>query len=339
MAALALDIVVATYNRAPFLRMLLESLLRAPMPHDLSVNVIVIDNDSSDDTPAVIAGCAAAFAGRLRHAVERRAGKSHALNTGVAMGSAELVAFLDDDELVSPGWYDAVATAFADPTVDFISGRCTGRWPAPAPTWLPRDYPAVVGVIEGGPRVREFHTDYQGTLSGGNSVVRRAMLSRVTPFSPDLGPRRDRRLLCCEDEELYLRLIEAGARGLYVPSLLVEHFVHADRMSRRYHRRWCFWRGVSKALLDKRRPTELPTIAGVPRFLFGVAARGLLRLAAPPFTHGSAQRFSWELAWWDLAGFVYGRHFYDRRSMPVNDGPALERVREPAPRCSLAEAR
>jgi len=321
METLQLDIVVATYNRGPFLRQLLRSLLRAAPPDEMVVRIFVVDNNSSDETAQVIAEVAPDFDSRFFHVIERRPGKSHALNTGIAMGSGDLVAFLDDDEVVSPGWYRAIAQAFADPGVDFISGRSTARWPVPVPEWLPADYPAVVGIVDGGPRVREFHSDYNGTFHGGNSVIRRAVLSRVIPFSPDLGPRRDRRLLCCEDEEMHLRLLDAGARGLYVPTLLIEHFVHPGRISRRYHRQWCFWRGVSKSRLHARHPSGLPTIGGVPRFLFGVAARGLLRMTPLPFIGRHApQRFSSELALWDLAGFVYGRLFY--RGVVDRDDPA-----------------
>ena len=329
METLQLDIVVPTYNRGPFLRQLLRSLLRAAPPDGMAVRVFVVDNNSSDDTTQVIAEVAADFGSRLQHSVERRPGKSHALNTGIAMGAGDLVAFLDDDEVVSPGWYRAIAQAFADPRVDFISGRSTARWPAPAPDWLPADYPAVVGIVDGGPRVREFHGDYNGTFHGGNSVIRRAVLSRVIPFSPDLGPRQDRRLLCCEDEELHLRLLDAGARGLYVPTLLIEHFVHPGRISRRYHRQWCFWRGVSKSRLHARHPSGLPTIAGVPRFLFGAAARGLVCMMPLPFMGRRApQRFSSELAIWDLAGFIYGRLFYRGVVERGDPASAVEAVAE-----------
>jgi glycosyltransferase involved in cell wall biosynthesis len=311
MDTLGLDIVIATYNRAAFLRLLLQSLLRATAPDELAVRVFVVDNNSTDDTADVIAECAPDFGRRFHHVVERRPGKSHALNTGIAMGTGDLVAFLDDDELISPEWYRAIASSFADADVGFISGRCLPRWPAPAPEWLPTEYSAVVGIIDGGPRVREFRGDYNGTLHGGNSVVRRAVLSRVKPFSPDLGPRQDRRLLSCEDEEMHLQLLEAGERGLYVPALLIEHFVHPGRISRRYHRQWCFWRGVSKSRLHERHPSGLPTIAGVPRFLFGAAVRGFVGMTPLPFVGRRApQRFSSELALWDLAGFIYGRLFY-----------------------------
>ena len=329
MRTLELDVVIPTFNRAPFLRKLLRSLLDAPAPDELTVRVFVIDNNSSDDTAAVSAEFAGDFESRLRYALECRPGKSHALNTGIAMGSGELVAFLDDDEIVSPGWYRAIVNAFADPRVDFISGRSTAGWPIPAPDWLPAEYPAVIGIVDGGPEDREFQGNYNGTFHGGNSVVRRAVLSRVIPFSPDLGPRQDRRLLCCEDEEMHLRLVDAGARGLYVPALLIEHFVHPARISRRYHRQWCFWRGVSKSRLHQRHPSGVPTIAGVPRCLFGAAARGLLRMMPRPLGgRQTAQRFASELAVWDLAGFIYGRLFY--RGVPETGeaGPPAAAVAE-----------
>ena len=47
---------------------------------------------------------------------------------------------------------------------------------------------------------------------------------------------------------MYLRLLDAGARGQYLPDLLVQHVVHPDRLSKRYFRSWCFWNGASKGV-------------------------------------------------------------------------------------------
>src|SRR5206468_4259500 len=69
------------------------------------------------------------------------------------------------------------------------------------------------------------------------------------------------------------------ARGLYVPAMSLHHHVPAARLEREYFCRWWFWKGISKARLEQVRPvtelgvdlTEVPTIAGVPRFMFRTA--------------------------------------------------------------------
>jgi hypothetical protein len=105
---------------------------------------------------------------------------------------------------------------------------------------------------------------------------------------------------------MYQRLQAAGARGLYLPQLIVYHFIPRERLTKRYHRSWCFWQSVSYAVLDKIRPKPVTYVLGVPRYFYGRALRGMLRLA----NLRDRERFSHELPLWELAGFFYGKHFY-----------------------------
>jgi len=112
-----------------------------------------------------------------------------------------------------------------------------------------------------------------------------------------------------EDEDMYQRLLAAGARGMYVPELIIYHFVPTERLTKRYHRAWCFWQSVSSAVLDRIRPQPTAYVLGVARYFYGRALRGMFRLVSI-WKPGPADRFSKELALWELAGFFYGKHFY-----------------------------
>jgi hypothetical protein len=119
---------------------------------------------------------------------------------------------------------------------------------------------------------------------------------------------------------------------------VVHHQVHAERVTRRYHRRWCFWRGVSKAMVHAGRPGDLPHVGGVPRFLYGAAARALPVMIWPPIDSvAAAARFNAELALWDLAGFLYGRYLYRRGDAPEDRISGEEAATESA-RCGVAAA-
>ncbi len=169
----------------------------------------------------------------------------------------------------------------------------------------------MIGWIEDGDRVLVYGENYDGVVMGGNAVITRAMLSKVGDYSVSLG-RKGNRLLSVEDEDMTERLLAAGARGLYLPDLVIHHYIPPERLTKSYHRRWCFWRSVSLGVKDRERRAPVAYLAGVPRHLYGSAARGLLRMgrAAIGKVKDPAASFSDELALWDLAGFFYGKHFY-----------------------------
>ena len=310
-ALMRLDVLIPTLNRAALLEKTLDSLLTAPRPEALSVTITIIDNRCTDGTAAMVRRKMLDHPGRVRLIHERRRGKSRALNAGIAATDGDLVGMVDDDEVVAPQWLQVVYRAFQDPALDFAGGPYHAVWTSPPPAWVPQEYLAVLGAADSGPDEVEYSREFPGILKGGNAVIRRRVLERVGPFAEYLGPGGYARLLSCEDEDMYYRLLKHGARGRYLPDMVIHHHVSTDRLTPEYYRRWCFWRGVSRGLMDRAHPMNVTYFAGVPRFLQGRAARGLLRLASAraagvPKEH----RLRHELPFWDLAGYAWGRHVY-----------------------------
>ncbi len=305
---MTLDIIVPTRNRSASLARLLDSIRRAHCPVGLRTRVIVVDNDSSDDTRRVVEQARPIAGLDPVYIRETILGRSSALNRGVRESDGDLVGFLDDDEQIHPAWLDVVSEAFAGRDVEFISGPCLPDWGATPPPWLPRDYPAVIGWIESGDRVLRYGAGYVGIMMGGNSVLRRRTIERVGPFDASLG-RSGRRLTSGEDADYHERLMAIGAVGYYLPSLVIYHYVPPERLTKRYHRRWCFYRGISLAHLERARPQPVVHVLGIPRYLVGNAVRGLAGLARSVTRRGAnpERAFSSELQLWDLAGFAYGR--------------------------------
>jgi hypothetical protein len=221
------------------------------------------------------------------------------------------VGTIDDDEEIDAGWYEQVYAAFSDESVDFIGGPCAPRWGMECPEWFPTSYRGVVGWVDGGDQQCPFDENYPGILMGGNSVLRRAILEKVGLYTTALG-RTDKHLLSCEDEDMYHRLREAGARGFYLPGLVIYHYIPPERLTKRYFRQWCFWRGVSMGVIDRGRRSPVAYMLGVPRWIMGKAVRGALSKVARTlrFDKNRAASFADELAVWDFAGFFYGKHFY-----------------------------
>src|SRR5262245_19438374 len=239
-----LDLLIATFRRPDLLQRALLSLARADRPRQLQIGIVVINNEPGGDLSGVTATLAALpFPVRVLH--EPQPGKSAALNTGIAASSADYVGFIDDDEEIAPDWFRVVENAIVRSAADFFGGRQCPRPGHSLPAWVPAGFLAVQGIADCGSTERPYGRDFPGMLSGGNVVISRAALDRAGAYRVDLGPRSDCRLFSCEDEDMYLRLLEAGACGRYLPNLVVYHEIHPDRLRKNYYRAWSFWNGAS----------------------------------------------------------------------------------------------
>ena len=310
-----LEVIIPTYNREDLLGNAIASLAAAPVPSGMEVGITVVDNNSKDNTRGVVQEWQKKLGSKLSYLFERKQGRSHALNAGIEATSSDLVGMIDDDEEIDNKWYSRVKTAFEDPQLDFIGGPYHPRWSTEIPKWLPRDYPGVIGWIDGGNKVLPYGPEFNGILMGGNAVFRRKTLEAVGPYSTTLG-RSGGNLMSGEDQDMFERLLAMGARGLYLPDLIIYHHIPAERLTKRYYRRWCFWNGVSLGVIDHKRNASVVYLLGVPRYLYGQALNGLLRVAKAVVS-GKETRiksFGDELPAWSLAGFFYGKHFHRSQS-------------------------
>src|SRR5688572_3177356 len=92
------SIVIPTYNRSALLRNAVASVLAQNT--QIPVEIVIVDNNSQDDTAAVVRSMMDAHPGRIRYVVERQQGNAHARNRGVESATAGIIAFIDDDVTV-----------------------------------------------------------------------------------------------------------------------------------------------------------------------------------------------------------------------------------------------
>jgi len=325
-----IDLIIPTHNRAGLLSRLLISIRSARLPDGVSVRTIVVDNNSNDGTREAVENAKTGWPGTLEYRFEPIQSKSVALNNGLSVVTADIVGMLDDDEEIHPDWIAVVERTFADPAVDFISGPYLPRWGAPAPPWLPREFPAVIGWMDAGDRTLEYGRNYDGVMMGGNAVIRTEAGRSVGWYNVDLGRVGTRAGSGCEDVDFFERLLHAGARGYYIPELAIYHYIPPQRLTKRYHREWCFRRSVAQAELDGLRRQPVPYFLGVPRYMIGTAARSIAGLIATTARGrwNSSAAFSRELTLWELLGFVAGmmkRRFRGRQASGTSLAPSFNR--------------
>ena len=338
------SIVIATYNRAADLRETLTSLAR--LQPDGPWEVIVVDNNSPDATRQVVEAAAPTFPVRLRYLFEREQGRSPALNAGIRAAAGEIIATTDDDVRVPADWLNRAAEGLARLGCDYVGGRVLPIWGGPRPAWLSTHGGkqwAVIALLDYGPEPIEFNTRVP---LGVNMAFTRAAFERAGLFDPNTG-RKAGTLLGQEVREWCIRARRAGVRGFYVPEMALEHIIPADRLNKRYFRRWFYWRGISRARLYERSGLDMetpeqttldfskvPHIAGVPRYLYRKALTTLGRWAADTLRGRTASAFEHELWLCFFAGIVRQRwnDVVGRRRARRHDGDDPSAARSAAAR-------
>ena len=271
---------MSTYNRGSLLGDAVRSVLAQDGATTPPFELLVVDNNSTDDTPA-IARQFERVDSRVRYVREPRQGLSYARNAGIAHARAPLVAFTDDDVRADGGWVAAIVRAFDEhPEADVVGGRVLPRWAAPPPDWLTRDHWTPLALADYGDTAVAVTTENPICLVGANFAFRRGVFDAVGLFAVDLQRVKDG-IGSLEDHEFLLRMLRVGRRGVYDPRIVVHADVQEDRLTREYHRRWHAGHGHFHALLrsEHMEQTRLGTLRGVPAHLYRQALGDVIGLA------------------------------------------------------------
>lgn len=311
------SIVIATYKRAALLADTLDSLsrLRPGAPWE----VIVVDNNSPDDTRAVVEAAAPSYPVPLGYAFEKEQGRSAALNCGFRVASGDIIVTTDDDVRVAPDWLNTIARGLETLNCDYVGGRVLPVWESQPPNWVPRVNGrlwAVIALLDYGTEPIKFG---RRVPLGVNMAMRREAIERAGGFDTRIG-RKAGTLLGQEVREWCMRAHAAGLTGYYLPGMVVQHLIPTDRLNKAYFRRWFFWRGISRAMLyaqsgkDMEAPEQttldfsrVKHVVGVPRYMFRSALVAMKDSLAARLRGDAVNAFEHELFVWMFAGIVKQR--------------------------------
>lgn len=237
-------VILPTHNRARRLERTLVSLAGLRVAPEQPWELVVVDNASRDETPAVLAQ----MAGRLpiRPICEPRLGASAARNTGVRAARGELILFTDDDVDVEPAWIGAhVAAAERWPDATYFAGRVDALFESPPPRWITEQRGALSGMLcelDFGPDERRLAPGEHPIAP--NMAVRRAAFVHAG-FDERVGLRGGDQIRGSETS-LLRALGRQGAWGVWAPAARARHRVPREQATWRHF--WRYYRSTGRAI-------------------------------------------------------------------------------------------
>lgn len=275
-----ISVIICTYNRAESLRRVLDSFTKTVLP-GCPWELLLVDNHSTDETKKICQEFETKLP--LRYIYEERQGKSFALNRGIAEAKGALLLFTDDDVDVDSRWMSNYwSAACRHPEVVFFGGKVVPQWEVPPPRWLEENQKKLFIVTKLNLGDAEMFCTTGMSFIGANIAFRAKVFGDGFRFSDELGPKGSDSSqtgnVRGEETELQRKLLQGGAKGLYVPSAIVNHHQPARRMTEAYLRR--YYRGLGIAEV---RANQIPFARpwfNAPRYFWKLLVVSVLKYCA-----------------------------------------------------------
>ena len=215
------SIIIVTRDRAEDLRSTLAAMGGLEVPAGFEVELLVIDNGSSDDTAEVVRSCAIPGVS-VRFVLEKKPGLSNGRNRGLAEAKGDIILFTDDDVRPPANWIAGMCEPILSGKADAVAGgvRIAPGLLRPWMSPMHRSWLASSEWLESGK---------PQAMVGANMVFSRKVLEKVPGFDSELGAGA----LGSGEEGLFsAQLIEAGYRIADRTDLCMEHHFQPSRLKR-----------------------------------------------------------------------------------------------------------
>ncbi|MBI4820039.1 MAG: glycosyltransferase [Deltaproteobacteria bacterium] len=236
----SLTIIIPTYNRGDELARTLDSMNRIEVPPGVRLELFVVNNNCTDETPEVVARAAKSAAISIRHLTEHKKGASAARNRGIHESSSEHLAFFDDDVRIEPKWIQRYFEAIQELSVDCVVGPVDPLLNVQLPPFINDSVLRSLSApySHKGDRPFVLDTRVAHELPGCNFGITKRAVMHAGCFDEHRGPMgRDWR--ANEDFELGRRVVAAGYRTGFHPGCRVRHLIGDEKLNRAHlRRRW-----------------------------------------------------------------------------------------------------
>ncbi len=269
-----MSVVICTRNRAEHLAWALQCLMEQTLDPK-HFEILVVDNNSDDDTAEVVRK--AAPAGRIRYVMEPVLGLSVARNRGWREARGQYIGWLDDDAKPVRTWCEIAFRIITGPGYEIFGGPFVPFYDQPKPYWYKDEYGSRV-LSDTARRL-----DLYETVSGNNFFMRRDLFLKHGGFKSEFGMTGNK-IAYGEESEIQIRIRHAdpSVRSFYDPELLIHHLVRVRKI--RFY--WFFETAVATARDTMGILMQYQPVPPVPQLLWTLTkavAKAALLLVGMPF--------------------------------------------------------
>jgi glycosyltransferase involved in cell wall biosynthesis len=282
------------------LKSVAESIIDEPNMYE----VLVVDNNSSDETSEVVASFKNSdFPFRLIYIKEVTQGVSYARNRGIYEASGKYIAYMDDDQLLDPSYLSMLPVAFKETGANCIGGKIFYSNESDIPSWL-KPITNSVGQIDLGDEIIILGA-LDPLLKGGNIAYLRSTVLNLGGYNTQFG-RSGNELLGGEEDELQKRIRSVGETIAYHPKIIQYHVLLPEKLKKNYWRKYNFGYGRTRYLQEINIWKNANIFYGAPRtFWWLLITKYIPRYIFSVSTLNSANIFLRELDIWMQLGQLY----------------------------------
>lgn len=224
-----LSIIICTYNRGHILSECLNALAKEILESNQSIGVIIINNNSTDNTQEIINQFTSKHPGS-KHFFEERTGLSHARNLGYKNAQSDWVLYLDDDAKVHPGFVKRAIWVINNYDFDCFGGVHLAWYIGKKPHWLPDHFGARKFYSN---QLCEVH-DPSGYAHGMVMAFKTSILKKLGGFKAEYGMRGNQ-IGYSEETEIQFQMQKRNYKIGFDPELKVDHLVGQHKYYLSWH--------------------------------------------------------------------------------------------------------
>ena len=219
-----ISLVICTYNRSRYLPGSLESILLQTVDKSL-FEVIVIDNASTDDTSQIVQTFISQNPSlHISYHFEKNKGLSFARNRGISEARSPLIAYVDDDVILTPDYLKKLIGFFEkNPDAGGAGGKVIPKYESGSePVWMNKYLAGFVGNVNHGTNIKRF-TSSMKYPAGCNMIYKKEVLLKAGGFNNELKFRSD-------DKYIFYKVQEITDQIFYLPDAWLYHYIDSYRL-------------------------------------------------------------------------------------------------------------